>query len=132
MPRMTVGGRTLDLDQEQVLRKMRGVEPEMIREHLVEVGETVFPPKQVLAVVTGWDRQTFTTMEANRVLARVGLTCRRPGGSAGGRAAWVPVPPDREPPTLEERVTGLEEALIVAQQAIVGLTARIGTLEARD
>jgi hypothetical protein len=29
---------------------------------------TVYPPKQVLATVSGWDRTSFTTMEAQRVL----------------------------------------------------------------
>jgi hypothetical protein len=34
---------------------------------LVVIGEKPFPAKQVLAQMTGWDRQTFTTMEAIRV-----------------------------------------------------------------
>jgi len=45
-----------------------GVHPEPIREHLVEMLATVYPPKQVLATVSGWDRTSFTTMEAQRVL----------------------------------------------------------------
>ncbi|MFJ9785194.1 hypothetical protein ACIRSS_36875 [Amycolatopsis sp. NPDC101161] len=64
---------------------MRNVDPETIREHLVEIGRTVFPPKQVLAVVTGWERTSFTTMEAQRVLTKVGFVCRRAGQAADGR-----------------------------------------------
>lgn len=56
---------------------MRNVEPEPIREHFVVIGEKPFAPKQALAQVTGWDRQTFTTMEAIRVLTRIGFTCQR-------------------------------------------------------
>ena len=77
--RFTVGGRPLDLAAEQVSRAMKQVEPEAIREHLVEMNGTVYPPKQVLAVVTGWARTTFTTMEAERVLMRLGFVCRRGG-----------------------------------------------------
>lgn len=132
MPRMTVGGRTLELNKEQVLRKMHGVEADPIREHLVEIGGTVFPPKQVLAVVTGWDRQSFTTMEAQRVLMKVGLVCRRAGELAEGRAAWIRSAPDPGPATLDDRVAALEAGLVVANEAIAGLTSRIRALEAQD
>lgn len=77
--RMIVGGRELDLSMDEILTKMRNVQPEPIREHLVEIADIEFPPKQVLATVTGWDRQSFTTMEANRVLARLGFKCSRIG-----------------------------------------------------
>jgi hypothetical protein len=82
---MKVGGRVLNLTMDEVLRKMEGQEPEPIREHLVEMLGTVFPPKQVLATVTGWDRQSFTTMEAQRVLQRIGFTCRRAGQRPDGQ-----------------------------------------------
>ena len=52
---MVVGGRELDLTAKQVVDAMRDVEPEPIRDHLVEIVNTEFPPKQVLATITGWD-----------------------------------------------------------------------------
>ncbi|MFD6665803.1 hypothetical protein ACFWDK_25980 [Micromonospora chalcea] len=121
----------MELDKESVLRKMRGEEPEPIREHLVEMLETVYPPKQVLATVTGWDRTSFTTMEAQRVLSKVGFVCRRASRPFGGQAAWVQagVEPSGR---VEDRVAALEAQLTVAQQAIVGLTSRVNALEARD
>lgn len=131
MHRMTVGGRTLELDKEQVLRKMRGVLAEPIREHLVEVGGTAFPPKQVLAVVTEWDRQSFTTMEAQRVLTRVGFVCRRAGKLADGQAAWIRSAPDPGPATMDDRIASLEAGLVVANEAIAGLASRIRGLEAQ-
>ncbi|MEU0797417.1 SCO5918 family protein [Amycolatopsis sp. NPDC005961] len=127
MVRVIVGGRPLDLDREAVLTAMRDVEPETIREHLVEIGSTVFPPKQVLAVVTGWERTSFTTMEAQRVLTKVGFVCRRAGQATDGRASWL-LDADTESP-LDERVTALEAALTVAHQAIAGLSARVAELE---
>ena len=77
MVRAVVGGREFDLTKNDVIRRMRNVEPEPVREHFVVIGEKPFPPKQALAQVTGWDRQTFTTMEAIRVLTRIGFTCQR-------------------------------------------------------
>jgi tetratricopeptide (TPR) repeat protein len=88
--RMIVGGRELDLSMDEVLSKMRKVQPEPIREHLVEIADTEFPPKQVLATVTGWDRQSFTTMEANRVLTRLGFNCSRVGQRSAGQPASAP------------------------------------------
>jgi hypothetical protein len=91
MPKMTVGGRLLELDKETVERKMRDVLADTIQKHVVEIGGTVFPPKQVLAEVTGWERRSFTTAEAQRVLTKVGFICREAGVGADGRAAWVTV-----------------------------------------
>jgi hypothetical protein len=60
-----------------------------------------FPPKQVLAVVTGWDRQSFTAMEAQRVLTTVGSLCRRAGSMAAGAAASVqPTPAQIRGPSM--------------------------------
>lgn len=106
--RSVVGGRELDLTVGDVVRGMRGVEPETIREHFVVIGDKVFPPKQALAQVTGWNRRTFTTMEATRVLGRLGFVCQRAGQRADGRAAWVPEGrtdlEDHGPVSVEERL----------------------------
>jgi hypothetical protein len=121
--RMIVGGRELDLTANQVLDKMRNVEPEPIREHLVEIGDTEFPPKQVLATVTGWDRTSFTTMEANRVLNRLGFNCCRIGHRPDGAG-------QKELPPIDRRLSAVEAALAVAQEAIAGLANRVAKLEA--
>jgi hypothetical protein len=109
---------------------MRNVDAETIREHLVEIGPTVFPPKQVLAVVTGWERTSFTTMEAQRVLTKVGFVCRRAGQETDGRASWL-LQTETES-SLDERVASLEAALTVANEAIAGLSARVAELERKN
>jgi hypothetical protein len=124
-----VGGRELDLDTKKVLDKMRNVEPEPIRDHLVEVGNTEFPPKQVLATVTGWDRQSFTTMEANRVLTRLGFHCCRVGSRSGDQLASGSES-EHELSSIERRLSAAESALAVAQEAIAGLRNRVTELEA--
>jgi hypothetical protein len=133
----TVGGRSFDFNKGEIELRMRGVRPEPIREHLVEVIDTVYPPKQVLATITGWDRASFTTMEAQRVLSRVGFVCRRAGTVVGGgRRAWVvDQGHDEETEILAEpgvfsgRLARLEAQLAVAQEAIASLAARVQKLE---
>ena len=115
---------------------MRGVRPEPIREHLVEMLNTVYPPKQVLATVSGWERTSFTTMEAQRVLTRAGFVCRRAGDDEEGRRGWVleqPTDDDAESTAGAEapdaRLARVETALTVAQEAIASLVGRVERLE---
>jgi len=125
-----VGGREFDLTKDEIIRRMRDVQPEPVREHFVVIGEPPFPPKQVLAQVTGWDRQSFTTMEAIRVLTRVGFVCQR---RIDGRP--VEVPEDPEEPRdhgispLDQRLSAMESAVAVMQEAIASLTKRVRELE---
>lgn len=125
-----VGGREFDLTQDEVIRRMSDVQPDPIREHFVVIGEKPFPPKQALALVTGWDRQTFTTMEAIRVLNRIGFVCQR---RLDGRP--VQVPPDPQEPREQDavpvdwRLPALESAVAVMQEAIASLTRRVHELE---
>lgn len=72
---MKVGGRDFDLTKKEVEARMMGEDPELIQKHMVEVNGQMFPPKQVLGHVTGWDRTTFTTVEAQRVLTRLEFVC---------------------------------------------------------
>jgi hypothetical protein len=134
--RAVVGGRPFEYDKQEIERRMRGVAPESIREHLVELLNTVYPPKQVLAEVTGWDRSSFTTMEAERVLTRAGFVCRRAGTTDGGRPAWVVERSFDDDGELSAdggtpyaRLARLEAALAVAQEAIAALAGRIQKLE---
>lgn len=124
---VTVGGRKLDITNEEVVRKMRGVKPEPVREHLVEIAGVEYPPKQVLEAVTGWNRRSYTTLEAVRVLTRVGFDCRRTSDDEPAptlsKAAF-------QAADVEQRLSELEAALAVAQAAIARLSNRVTTLEA--
>jgi hypothetical protein len=90
---MVVGGRPLDLTMDEVVNLMHDVPPEPIREHIVEIADTSYPPKQALAQVTGWGRHSFTSMEAIRVFSRLGFLCHRAGRNPDGRTAWIPANP---------------------------------------
>lgn len=126
---MTVGGRPLDLTAGDVVERLRGQDPESVREHFVEVLASAFPPKQVLAAATGWDRNTFTTMEALRVLSRLGFICRRVGSRAAEEPALTPDTSEGALPSLGQRLRAVESGLAVAQEAIARLMQRIAALE---
>jgi hypothetical protein len=72
-----VNGRQFRLDRRRVLRAVSGRLPEPIQDHYVVVGGRRYPPKQVLALVTGLDRADFTTHQARRVLVRLGFPAAR-------------------------------------------------------
>jgi hypothetical protein len=77
MATMTVSGHSYDLDPERVREALAGVLPEPIYEHFVVIDGKRWPPKQVLALVTGLDRADFTTHQARRALVRLGFTAAR-------------------------------------------------------
>lgn len=128
--RFTVGGESFDLTREQVIAAMKDASIETIQKHVVEIEGQLFPPKQVFATVTGRARQSFTTMEAQRVLTRLGFVCRRAGQLEGGKTGWVVADDTESGPSPEDRVASLEAAVGTMQAAIAGLHARLSELEA--
>jgi uncharacterized coiled-coil protein SlyX len=126
-----VGGVTYDLTQEQVIEAMSNAAAEPIQKHAVDVGGRLFPPKQVFAAVTDRPRQTFTTMEAQRVLSRLGFECRRSEQPSDGKRAEVAaVEPTGSGSRDDARIAALEAAVATMQAAIAGLHTRVSDLEA--
>ena len=81
-----ISGQDFDLALTDVEAVAASLEPEPIRDHYVVVRSRRYPPKQVLAAVTGLDRADFTTHQARAVLRRLGLGVYRqaPASSTGG------------------------------------------------
>jgi hypothetical protein len=77
MPTMTVSGHQYSLDSGNIETALHGALPEPIHEHFVVINGRRWPPKQVLALVTGLDRADFTTHHARRVLTRLGFPAGR-------------------------------------------------------
>jgi hypothetical protein len=77
MPTMTVSGHKYNLDSQRVEAALQEALPEPIREHFVVINGRRWPPKQVLAEVTGLDRADFTTHQARRALTRLGFPVGR-------------------------------------------------------
>lgn len=72
-----MNGAQMQLQTSKVRSAMHGTRPEMIKTHVVEVDEVIFPVKQVFAAATGLDRLDFTTNQARTILKRLGFkVCR--------------------------------------------------------
>lgn len=116
MTTMTVSGHTYDLDPQRVEDALHGQLPEPIYEHFVVVNGRRWPPKQVLALVTGLDRADFTTHQARRALTRLGFTAARAhrrNRHLGGSAAAVPE-------SADARAVALPRSLAEALRPFVG------------
>lgn len=94
MRRCRIAGRDFELSAPQVVSRARGDAPEPVRDHFVVVEGRRWPPKQLIALVTGLDRADFTTYQARAVLRRLGFTTGRAGRPGGERADAGPGPPD--------------------------------------
>ncbi len=85
----TVAGRHYEFDASMVESALAQIDPEPIHEHYVVVRGRRFPPKQVLAIMTGLDRADFTTHQARAILRRLGFGVHRrssaPDRSGTGR-----------------------------------------------
>lgn len=68
-----VGGTGFSLSQEEIERKLKGVQPEEIRQYFVTVSGRNFPVKQAVEVATGLLRSGFTTQDAIRILRKFEL-----------------------------------------------------------
>jgi hypothetical protein len=111
VPTMTVSGHRYELDPHGVQTALEGVLPEPIHEHYVVINGRRWPPKQVLALITGLDRADFTTHQARRALTRLGFPAARaassgahhaPAGRATGRSGPAPGQATTRPTTLVE------------------------------
>ena len=115
MPTMTVSGHQYDLDPRGVEAALDGVLPEPIHEHFVVINGRRWPPKQVLALVTGLDRADFTTHQARGALIRLGF----PAGRAAARRG--PRPTDVPSRSVASGAAGAPNALAEALRPFIGL-----------
>src|SRR5437867_1966826 len=77
MPRFTISGAHVDLDRDAVEGVAARLLPDPIQEHYVVVLGRRYPPKQLIATVTGVDRADFTSHQARRILMRLGFVAAR-------------------------------------------------------
>jgi hypothetical protein len=126
--RFIVGGEAFDITPEQVIDAMRGVESEPIRKHLVEIDGQKYPPKQVFATVTGRARTTFTTMEAQRVLRRLGFVCQQAGQLDRPAPSAVATSGDHG---VGDELSVVPARFVALEAAVAGLQIRVSELERR-
>jgi hypothetical protein len=73
----TVGGKRFSITREEIERKLKGVQPEEIREYYVTVNGKNYPVKQAVEEAAGLLRSGFTTQDAIRVLRKFDLPLRK-------------------------------------------------------
>ncbi len=73
----TVGGRRFSVSRDEIERKLKGVQPEQIRQYYVTVNSRDYPVKQAVEVAVGLLRSGFTTQDAIRVLRKFELPLRK-------------------------------------------------------
>jgi hypothetical protein len=120
-----VGGESYEFDREDVERAMKGERPELIQKYVVEVSGVEYPPKQVFAKMTGRDRQSYTTMEAQRVLNRLGFEPYE----SGRRSAQVAPGPRAEATAAPAQPSTVESDIATIKLAIAELARRVIALE---
>lgn len=74
---VTIAKRRFELRRDRVERMMRQALPDPLTSHYVVIGRHRYPPKQVIALVTGLDRADFTSHQARRVLMGLGFPVGR-------------------------------------------------------
>lgn len=102
-----VAGTDFVFEDDDVRRAVADLDPEPIREHYVTVGLRRYPPKQVLAAMTGLDRADFTTHQARSILRRLGFGVHRRGQE---------VPRPRDPAMADWPHGGAEAAALEPYQ----------------
>ena len=75
-----VNGKLVSLSRREVELCMRGMNPEPIQRHAVEVAGTAYPVKQVFEAATGIDRLDFTSAVARHNLGKLGFILVRANG----------------------------------------------------
>jgi hypothetical protein len=122
---MTIMGRAFDLDPHRVEHALEGELPEPIHEHFVVISGRRWPPKQVLALVTGLDRADFTTHQARRALTRLGFTAARaihrsPPGHTAPRPEGAQALGQRQPPAEALRPFIGQWVAVRGEEVLVG------------
>lgn len=113
---------------------MRKALPEPLNQHYVVIGGRRYPPKQVIAAVTGLDRADFTTHQARRILLRLGFpaarSARKPRSNARRRRGReVPSRADALRPYIGQWVATAGDDVLVAAETpaeVVGWLAEHG------
>jgi hypothetical protein len=130
-----IAGNRFELQRSAIRHAMRKVLPEPLNEHYVVIGGRRYPPKQVIATVTGLDRADFTTHQARRILLRLGFPAarrtRKPGANAQRRSQGRDTPSraDALRPYIGQWVaTDGDEVLVAAENPaqVVGWLAEHG------
>ena len=69
----TIRGHSHEVDAEEVRRAIRGQRPEPVVKYSVEIDGQRYPIKQVIEIACNVPRVSFTSMDAFRILDKLGF-----------------------------------------------------------
>ena len=75
--RFVIRGQSLTLSRQQVLEKLKSVNPGVSTEHIVKIGAVWHPLKKPFATATGLDLLKFHTSQALTVFEKLGFEVDR-------------------------------------------------------
>ena len=73
MVEITIRGKVYQVTREQIIDAMKEVEPNMIQTYYVKVDNIHFPIKQVIRIALGIPLIAFTSLDAYRLLDKLGF-----------------------------------------------------------
>lgn len=73
MPRFIIRGDVYEIDAEKIRQAVKGSTPKPISKYYVEIDGQRYPIKQVLAMVSNIPLIGFTSLDAYRVLNKLGF-----------------------------------------------------------
>lgn len=126
MATFTVAGRQVDMTPESVAAALRGVEPEPVQKHGVEVEGRLYPVVQALEAASGVPRADTRSATARRHLAALGMrlvqVAPRTGSTPQSAASSaLPQSPPRQPGGVGSQGTWWEQMDSQSPQAVAGL-----------
>src|SRR5208282_6061968 len=96
MQSFVLNGKRYNFSHSQVLGVVKNQIPRRIEKYRVELDGVDFPPKQILELLTGIEPINFTTMDAQRILKKLGFASQTASRAQAG--------PSSEHHTLSEQV----------------------------
>lgn len=72
-------GKSFNLEKDEVIKVMKGIEPEQIDKYYVEIHGREYPIKQVVGQAFRIPRISFTSMDAYNILHRLGFEIKEKG-----------------------------------------------------
>src|ERR1700730_12983650 len=75
-------GKRFELSRSDVEERLKRVEPKAVTKYQVRINGKGYPPKQALAAAIGKPVANFTTMDATRILSKLGFEVGGPNDDA--------------------------------------------------
>ena len=112
-------GKTYRLSKTDVERAVAKVEPRPTEKYAVMIGSRAYPPKQLIEAALHLPPMAFTTMDAQRILGRLGfevLASERPSSTRTALQRWQPSVPTPQSDQKNQEMREMVDLLAPPEQ----------------